>query len=246
VWSRIVDGKAYTFGVSGKLWRNGLVMYDHQTDTLWSGITGEALQGPLKGKRLQILTAVPKVRWRDWRAAYPHSQVLTSHGVQDRGEDGYASYHASGRTGLFPPEHADAQLGPKDLVMGIRIGEQARAYPLRIFTQTKIITDRVAGKNLVVYRDPESEASAVFERQVEGQVLSFTPGPMWTLLEDSTTGSTWDIVTGTAVAGPLEGKRLHRVPHHNIYWFAWVDFYPHTTLFQGASPALPAPVRQAP
>jgi Protein of unknown function (DUF3179) len=232
VFSRLVDGQAYTFGVSGKLWKNGLVMYDHQTETLWSGVTGEALQGPLTGKRLQIRTAVPKVRWRDWRAAYPHSQVFTSHGVQARSEDVYASYHASGRTGLFPPEHANAQLRPKDLVMGIRIGEQARAYPLRIFTRSKIITDRVAGTDLVVYRDPESEASAVFERQVEGQVLSFFPGPMWTLLQDTNTGSTWDIVTGTAVAGLLTGKRLHRVPHHNSYWFAWVDFYPHTTLFQ--------------
>ena len=138
------------------------------------------------------------------------------------------------------------QLRPKHLVMGIRIGEQARAYPLRIFTQTKILTDHVAGKDLVVYRDPESEASAVFERRVEGQLLSFTPGPMWTLLEDTTTGSTWDIVTGMAVAGPLEGKHLQRVPHHNSYWFAWVDFYPHTTLFQGVSPPLPAPARQAP
>ena len=77
-------------------------------------------------------------------------------------------------------------------------------------------------------------------------MLSFTPGPMWTLLEDTTTGSTWDIVTGTAVAGPLEGKHLQRVLHYNIYWFAWVDFYPHTMLFQGAPPPPPAPARQGP
>ena len=231
MFSRTVDGREYTFGVSGKLWRNGLVMYDHQTDTLWSGVTGEALQGPLTGKHLTIRAAVPKVRWRDWRAAYPHSQVLTSHGVQDIDEDRYASYHASPQTGLFLPEHINAQLPPKALIMGIRIGEQARAYPLQVFTQAKIVTDHFAGKDLVVYRDAESEASAVYERRVDGQLLSFKPGPMWTLLEDTTTGSTWDIVTGTAVAGPLAGKRLHRVPHHHSYWFAWADFYPHTTLF---------------
>ena len=97
-----------------------------------------------------------------------------------------------------------------------------------------------------MYRDPESEASAVFERWVDGQLLSFTPGPTWTLVEDTTTGSTWDIVTSTAVAGPLAGKYLQRVPHHNIYWFAWVNFYPHTTLFQEVSPTSPAPARPAP
>ena len=232
MFSRRVEGRVYTFGVSGKLWKNGLVMYDHQTETLWSGVTGEALQGPLIGQRLTILAAVPKVRWRDWRAAYPQSHVLTLHGVQESAEDAYASYHASQRTGLVPTQHTNAQLRPKDLVMGIRIANQARAYPLRLFTHAPILTDHVVGKDLVVYRDVESEASAVYERQVDGQLLSFKPGPMWTLLEDTHTGSTWDIVTGTAVAGPLTGKRLQRVPHHNSYWFAWVDFYPHTTLFQ--------------
>jgi hypothetical protein len=232
VFSRRVEGKVYTFGVSGKLWKNGLVMYDHQTETLWSGVTGEAVQGPLTGQRLTIRAAVPKVRWRDWRMAYPQSQVLTVHGVQARDADVYASYHASPRTGLVPPHHTNAQLRPKDLVMGIRIGEQARAYPLALFTHTPILTDQVAGTDLVVYRDAASEASAVYERQVDGQLLSFKPGPMWTLLEDTNTGSTWDIITGTAVAGPLTGKRLQRVPHHNSYWFAWFDFYPQTTLFQ--------------
>jgi hypothetical protein len=232
VFSRTVEGHTYTFGVSGKLWKNGLVMYDHQTSTLWSGVTGEALDGPLAGKRLTIRAAVPKVRWQDWQAAYPQSQVLMSRGMQDLDEDPYASYHTSDLTGLFPPTHVNAQLPPKALVMGIRVGEQARAYPLHLFSQSAVVTDQVAGTDLVVYRDPASEASAIYERQVGDRLLSFTPGRMWTLLEDTTTGSTWDIVTGTAVAGPLAGTTLRRIPHMTIYWFAWVDFYPHTTLFQ--------------
>ena len=111
-------------------------------------MTGEALQGPLTGTRLTVLTAVPKVHWRDRRAAYPQSQILTSHGVQASAEDSYTSYHASRQTGLVLPAHTNTQLPPKDLAIGIRIGEQARAYPLRMFTQTTIITDRVAGKDL--------------------------------------------------------------------------------------------------
>ncbi len=89
MFSRIVDGQAYTFGVSGKLWRNGLVMYDHQTETLWSGVTGEALQGKLQGKQLEILAAQPKVRWQDWKQTYPESKVLTLYGFQDLDEDNY-------------------------------------------------------------------------------------------------------------------------------------------------------------
>lgn len=206
-------------------------MYDHQTKTLWSGITGEALEGPLIGNRLEIIAAVPKVRWQDWKAAYPQSQVLTSYGFQDFDQDRYADYHLSGITGLFPPTHGNPQLLPKALVMGMRVGEQARAYPHDLFKTTKVITDRFAGKELVVYRDAQSEASAIYERRVDGRLLSFKPGNTWTLLYDTTTGSTWNVVTGTAVTGPLKGKQLRRIPHFSIYWFAWVDFYPQTTLF---------------
>jgi hypothetical protein len=231
----MVDGTEYTFGVSGKLWRNGLVMYDHQTRSLWSGVTGEALQGSLKGKQLTILASVPKIRWGDWKVAYPDSKVLTLYGFQDGAEDQYAGYHHSGMTGLFAPTHRNTSLPPKTLVMGIRLGDQARAYPLDSFTQTKVALDEFAGKKLVVYRDSDSEASAIFEREVDGHLLAFTPGKTWTVLEDTTTGSTWNIVTGTAIAGPMRGKQLRRVPHYNVYWFAWVDFYPHTTLFQSTA-----------
>ena len=232
MFSRIIEGQEYTFGVSGKLWRNGLVMYDHQTDTLWSGITGAAIAGPLQGKQLEMLTALPKIRWKEWVAAYPQSRILTSYGFQYFDEDGYADYHLGGMTGLFPPTHVNAVLPPKALVLAIRIGAHARAYPLQVFTQSKVITDTVGGKELVVYRDPASEASAVYERVVAGQVLQFKPGRLWTTLEDTTTGSTWNILTGKAVAGPLQGKQLRRVPHHQIYWFGWVDFYPQTTLYR--------------
>ena len=231
MFSRLVDGDEYTFGVSGKLWRNGVVMYDHQTKSLWSGVTGECLEGQLKGQRLEILAAVPKVRWQHWKQAYPASKVLSMYGFEDFDEDGYADYHFSNMTGLFAPQHRDQRLHPKALVMGIRIGTQARAYPLELFDTDKIFLDQFAGKHLVVYRDKESEASAIFEREVNGTLLAFKPGNTWTLLQDTTTGSVWNIVTGTAIAGALRGQTLRRIPHHNIYWFGWVDFYPHTTLF---------------
>lgn len=227
----MIDGQEHTFGVSGKLWRNGLVMYDHQTETLWSGVTGEALKGKLKGKQLEILAAQPKVRWDRWKTAYPDSKVLTLFGFQDFDEDNYADYHMGPMTGIVPVKNRDDRLHPKALVLAIRIGEQARAYPLAVFKETKVLTDRVAGRDLVVYRDPASEASAVFERTVEGQTLSFKPGKTWTTLEDTATASTWNIVTGKAIAGPLKGQTLQRVPHYQIYWFGFADFFPQATLF---------------
>jgi hypothetical protein len=36
VYARQVGSEVLSFGVSGMLFRDGLVMYDRETDTLWS------------------------------------------------------------------------------------------------------------------------------------------------------------------------------------------------------------------
>ena len=51
-FDRRIDGKTYTFGVSGMLRNSDMVMYDHQTDSLWQQLTGDAIVGGLTGKQL--------------------------------------------------------------------------------------------------------------------------------------------------------------------------------------------------
>jgi len=47
---------------------------------------------------------------------------------------------------------------------------------------------------------------------------------------DEQTGSRWDI-TGRAVSGPLEGRRLDRVIAIDSFWFDWAAFHPDTRIF---------------
>lgn len=51
------------------------------------------------------------------------------------------------------------------------------------------------------------------------------------LMIDDATGSTWDALTGKALHGALEGKRLKPLPATPSFWFGWVDHYPNTELF---------------
>ena len=55
VYARRVGDRTLTFIVSGKLWRDSLIMIDRETETLWSHVTGEAIHGELKGKRLESM-----------------------------------------------------------------------------------------------------------------------------------------------------------------------------------------------
>ena len=57
MYRREVEGRELTFGVSGKLFKNALVMYDRETRSLWSHFSGEALSGPMKGRRLERAAA---------------------------------------------------------------------------------------------------------------------------------------------------------------------------------------------
>ena len=45
MYARKVDNRTLTFGVSGLLVRNSLVMYDRETGSLWSHLSGKALDG---------------------------------------------------------------------------------------------------------------------------------------------------------------------------------------------------------
>ncbi len=125
MYSRELDGKTYTFGVSGKLWRDALLMYDHQTRSLWSHITGEAIQGPLKGKKLKPLTSIPQIEWQTWMKNYPNTKVLS---VFVRGSmresisrDSYERYHASKDTGVSGTSYTDKRLPNKSLVIGVQV-----------------------------------------------------------------------------------------------------------------------------
>lgn len=217
-----------TFGVSGKLWKNALVMYDRETRTLWSHFTGEAIEGPLAGRTLTMLISVPKISWGAWKEKYPHTRVLSVQGREDLRQDTYRDYHASSRTGLFEPEHADRRLRAKEMVIGVQAEAMQKAYPLkkRHWKSNPVILDQIGEMPVVVYFNAETQATGVYDRRLDGQALLLTAQGMHGAVDGE--GRRWNLLTGE---GP-EGKRLTPLPHLRVYWFAWVDFYPKTLLYE--------------
>ena len=87
-----------SFGVSGKLWRGALVMYDRRTRSLWSQQASRAIAGPLAGQDLEILESTV-TDWKSWRAAYPATTVIVrTPSSSDVGFD--ASYLVAGMLAL--------------------------------------------------------------------------------------------------------------------------------------------------
>ena len=239
MYSRELDGETYTFGVSGKLLRDALLMYDHQTQTLWSHITGEAVQGELKGKRLKMLAGTPRINWKDWKRNHPLTRVLSvpndprhpERQIEDIRTDNYARYHASPDPGISGTQYTDNRLMNKELVVGVRINGSYRAYPFRAFKRKSIINDEVDSVPMLAFHDLESNATAVFLRTVAGQTLRFKPAQGYSV-KDVTTETTWNLITGMATEGKFKGHTLERLPAMNIYWFAWARYHPETTVYK--------------
>ncbi len=211
------------FGVSGLLHRNGLVMYDRETDTLWSHVLGTALRGTLAGARLRVIPLV-HTTWGEWSRAHPKSVVLEG----PLGPDAYAGYYASPRTGVMSVRGFDARLPPKERVLGVFVPGHARAYPMSRLRARGMVQDRFAGRSVLVVYEASADGAAAFDREDLDFVLRNGR------LVDRGTGSAWDPLRGEAVTGPLAGRRLQRIPQTLAFWFAWRDYYPATELYEEA------------
>jgi hypothetical protein len=113
-------------------------------------------------------------------------------------------------------ESAGEWLDPKEPVIGVVIGDVARAYPIHILMWHEIVNDELAGVPLTVTFCPLCNASIVFDRRFEGQVLDFgTTGNLRKsdlVMYDRQTESWWQQLTGRAIVGELNGSELARVP----------------------------------
>ena len=229
MYSRIVDSEEYTFGVSGKLIMNVLVMYDRQTGTLWSQLLGLAVEGELKGKELEFLPSW-QTTWADWKARHPETLALVK--GYSGNFDPYNSYYASGQAGVIGRSNfaLEDDLYTKEFVIGVEVDGEAVAYPFSVLNQHPVIHDRIGETDVLVVFSAEGGAGAVFDRSLDGETLTFTVQNGLQLVDDQT-GSTWDGLSGIALEGPLAGQSLERVKSTTIFWFGWADFYPETEIF---------------
>lgn len=232
MYARSVDEQALSLGVSGSLWKDALIMYDRQTGSLWTQVTGEALRGPMEGMSLRKIPSV-MTTWGRWKREHPETLALV------RGEDEvrpehYHEYRKSETIGIFGSGNQDERLGGKRPVLGLAPGLLGRhgaiAYVLERFV---LLQDVVAGRPLVVVADPDQAVPGrIFLRSDGVRALTFRQVVEGRLdrVVDEQTGTVWNLLEGVAVQGPSRGRRLETIPSVPAYWFAWAAFHPGSEL----------------
>jgi len=170
VHRREVDGDEIILGSQGALWGNAMTWWDHDTGSIWSQPLGEAILGPRKGARLELMPST-LTTWAAWQAAHPETVALDVH---------------AWATGGFDLEN---------MSVVVDLGAESASYRIPSLREVGVVNDVVAGIEIAVVIDPgDSQRWAVFSRRLDDAFvhLAMTDG----LLVDTTTGTLFDPFLG--------------------------------------------------
>ena len=161
-----IDGKVTEFGVSGLLYNSDVLLYDRNTESLWSQISSEAIAGEMAGKELERLP-ISHTSWKDWEDKYPHTLVLsedTGHS-RDYSRDPYAGYEKSRALFFSVNNRAPESYHPKELVVGIEVDGKFKAYPfIELDKNAKSsFSDKLNGKKFTIKWDSENRAVTILD-----------------------------------------------------------------------------------
>ncbi len=159
-------GQSRTFGVSGLLYNSDMLLYDRETESLWSQIMKQAISGPLKGKKLQQVP-LAQTTWQDWKTRHPHTEVLsTQTGYRrDYSKSPYPGYSTSDVI-MFPVTSQAAHYHPKEQVLGLEIDNTYKAYPFSELARLDrpVFNDLVAGHQLTVRYDTANRTGMILDK----------------------------------------------------------------------------------
>lgn len=190
MYDRELGGRTLTLGVSGKLYRNSLLMFDRETRTLWSHFLGAGVQGPLAGKRLTFIPST-FTTLGEWRERHPDTLVVDAGRYVPYGDDPYDPYFTSPQAGILGTTRSDGRLQPKALVLAV-LQPAAKAYALEDVSRLGRIQDTLAGVPVEIVWNPAARQAGAFRVTEDGREplpatpvfwfawVDFFPGaPLW-------------------------------------------------------------------
>jgi len=170
-----IKGEATEFGVSGLLYNSDVLLYDRQTNSLWSQILSQAISGEMKGQKLTLLN-MENTSWKDWKNKHPNTLVLsqeTGHN-RDYQKSPYVGYEKN-KALYFPIKNLDKRYHPKELVLGLNFMGITKAYPFSELSQTNgIIHDSINNTVITIKFDAQNQTATVLNHQ--GQMIPSTVG----------------------------------------------------------------------
>jgi Protein of unknown function (DUF3179) len=236
VWKRTARGRELHFYLAG-INNQNFLMRDRETGSWWQQVTGRAISGRLAGSTLESMPN-DELTFALWKSEEPHGLVLApvaGHGDKDydkKWEQEVAKYPV-------PLSFPQQGLKDRDVILGVEIGGQARAFPLDRVRGPNPVEDKMAGVPVVFVTGPDSESVRVFRSQWNRLDIDLYRDPQLDhesavkSLEShwlDSEGNTWNFA-GCATSGPAIGQCLEKINYLKDYWFDWKNYHPQTTVY---------------
>ncbi len=161
VFDRMIEGRVVDFGVSGLLFQSDVLLYDRETESLWSQLGMKSVAGPMVGKELKWRVS-EHMTWEEWKKNHPDGEVLSKRTGYERPyfHNPYADYEKSRGT-MFPVSMYRKELSPKTWVLGIKVDGHPAAYELALFPPNTLVKDSVNGVDITIEYDPKKKKAVV-------------------------------------------------------------------------------------
>ena len=128
-------------------------------------------------------------------------------------------------------EPAAQWLNPVEPVIVLERNGNARAYPLQILIWHEIVNDEFEGRHIAVTFCPLCNASIVFDRKFDGDLLDFgTTGKLRNsdlVMYDRQSESWWQQITGRSIVGAYAGKKLIQIRSKITSFAEFRKWFPH-------------------
>jgi hypothetical protein len=205
-WKPVVNGQPETFRLVGMDHFNAM-FEDSRTKSWWRQVTGECIEGPLKGQQLEEVPS-EQLSLAEFAARHPKGLVFQPDphfAVQYAALRGYDD----GSIASSLETRDTAGWRPKSWVVGVVHKGQARAYDWNDVVRLHTLHDTIAGDPIsVVHTDP-------------GFVV---------VVDNDTNRVPMDIHKGSAVV--VEWTWPYQIPAYQEFWHSWRTFHPNTTRYE--------------
>ena len=232
-WKGTASHADASFGVSGLLYSSNLLLYDRETQTLWSQMLQLAVNGP-RIREVPENIQVIEADFATLQAMYPDALVMTRATGHDRAYDNYPYGDYREVEGfLFRVAGEDTRIPPKQRVLGIHDGDDVKVYQMEAFgISTQTINDQFKDQPIVVVGNSAQNYAAIYSRELaDGTILSMSPlqDDLHNVMTD-TEGNVWDVF-GTAVSGPRAGAQLESTKSYIAMWFGWAAHFRNIEIY---------------
>jgi hypothetical protein len=224
VYGRRYHGREVAFEPDGGLLNASLVVRDRETNSLWSILTGDAIEGELEGTRLDQWPAGEKVHWKEWRVRHPGTLVLSVDGREHIRSDPYEMYFESS-VPFRGIEAKDPRLPSREPIFAFRLDEIRYAVPFSALEGGTVV--RAAGGDLFLYRPDGAELhrSTLAFRSEEGAFVRRDGA--W---EHAPSGARFGAEEGVFSGGHEPGPT--RVEGLDTFWYMWSLTHPETLVLE--------------